>query len=156
MAAANATRRQWGAARASIGPNAAPDALDQMILWRINDSRYTDRKNIVKGKPMQRQWTIEARADFADPEKNDAITIAVQRFAVALNATLVLIKDNGQSPQVVCYSDDFFTGHEDIALIEDKLGKAIADNSETTQTMDVSDEMLQAMRDIQHDKAEKA
>ena len=105
---------------------------------------------------MQRQWTIEARADFADPEKNDAITIAVQRFAVALNATLVLIKDNGQSPQVVCYSDDFFTGHEDIALIEDKLGKAIADNSETTQTMDVSDEMLQAMRDIQHDKAEQS
>ena len=27
---------------------------------------------------MQRQWTIEARADFADVEKNAAITEAVQ------------------------------------------------------------------------------
>ena len=104
---------------------------------------------------MQRQWTIEGRADFADPEKNEAITKAFQNAAVMLNATLILIKDNGQSPQVVCYSDDFFTGHEDIALIEDKMGKAIADSPDT-QSLDVSDEMLQAMRDIQHDKAEQS
>ena len=156
MAAANATRRQWGAARASIGPNAVPDALDQMILWRINDPRYTDRKNIVKGKPMQRQWTIEARADFADVEKNAAITEAVRQHAVALNAILVLIKDNGISPQVVCYSDDFFTGHEDINLMENKLGAAIMESGDLAAPMPVSDEMMQAMRDMTHDKNEKS
>lgn len=100
---------------------------------------------------MQRQWTIETRADFADPEKNEAITEAVRLHAVALQATLVLIKDNGVSPQTVCYSDDFFTGHEDIALMKNTLGEALKeDNSEP---LAVSDEMMQALRDMQHDKA---
>ena len=100
---------------------------------------------------MQRQWTIEARVDFADVEKNDAITTAFRNAAVMLNATLALIKDNGIAPQVVCYSDDFFTGHEDIALMEDKLGKVIA--ASDGETVVVSDEMMQAMRDMQHDKS---
>lgn len=109
---------------------------------------------------MQRQWTIEVRADFADPDKNDAITEAVRQHAVALNATMVMIKDNGISPQTVCYSDDFFTGHEDITLMEDKLGKAkalaaSAGEDTPSETMAVSDEMMQAMRDMQHDKNNK-
>ena len=104
---------------------------------------------------MQRQWTIEARADFADPEKNEAITEAVRQHAVALNATLILIKDNGISPQVVCYSDDFFTGHEGINLMENKLGAAIMESGDLAEPMQVSDDMMQAMRDLEHDKNNK-
>lgn len=149
-----ATRQQWGAARASLGPVCrSPEVLDQMIIWRMDDPRYTSRK---KGKTMQRQWTIEARADFADPEKNDAITEAVRQHAVALNATLILIKDSGISPQVVCYSDDFMIGHEDINLMDNKLGAAVMEQGDlAAPAMEVSDEMLQAMRDMQHDKNEK-
>jgi len=73
---------------------------------------------------MQRQWTIEARADFADPRRNNEITELVRQHAVALNAMLALIKDNGVSPQVVCYSDDFSPGMMDIALLENTLGKS--------------------------------
>jgi len=101
----------------------------------------------------QRQWTIEARADFADPEKNEAITEAVRRAAVHINATLELLSD-GQKPQVVVYSDDFFTGHKDIALLPDTLGKAIQDHG-GEEPEKVSDELLQAMRDLQHEKNEE-
>ena len=103
---------------------------------------------------MQRQWTIEVRADFNDTEKNEAITECVRQHAVAINATVVLIKDNGQVPQTVCYSDDFFTGHEDIGLLENKLGKVLDAQTEETG-LAVSDEMMETMWDMQHDKNEK-
>lgn len=107
---------------------------------------------------MQRQWTIEARADFQDQEKNDAITEAVRVAAVHINATIALLAD-GIKPQVVAFSDDFFAGHDDIALLEDKLGKAIADHEDKVgDDAPVSSEMMDAMRDMQHDKnnADKA
>jgi hypothetical protein len=118
----------------------------------MNDPRYTDRDNQVKGIQMQRQWTIEARADFADQEKNEAITEAVRRAAVHIYATIALLAD-GIKPQVVAFSDDFFTGHDEIDLMEDKLGKAIEDHGDTVGgEAPVSEEMLSALRDMQHDK----
>lgn len=131
---------------------ANPDVLDQVILWRMADPRYTTRENRVKGLTMQRQWTIEARADFADADKNEAITEAVRRAAVHINATLALLSD-GQKPQVVAFSDDFFAGHAEIALLEDQMGDAIAKHDDIGETAEVSNEMLQAVRDMQHDKA---
>lgn len=129
---------------------ADPDTLDQIILWRMNDPRYTERNTHVKGLPMQRQWTIEARADFADAEKNDAITEAVRRAAVHINATLNLISD-GQKPQVVAFSDDFFAGHQEIALLEDTIGKGLKEHGDKVAEAPVSDEMMQAVRDMAHD-----
>lgn len=99
---------------------------------------------------MMRQWTIEARVDFADQEKNDTITEAIRRAAVHVNATIALLSD-GQKPLVVAFSDDFFAGHAEIALLEDTLGKAITSEDVGTEAP-VSDEMLAAMRDLQHDK----
>lgn len=131
---------------------ANPNALDHLILWRMSDPRYTDRNNRVKGLTMQRQWTIEARADFADAEKNEAITEAVRRAAVHINATLALLSD-GQKPQVVAFSDDFFAGHAEIALLENKLGDALKAHDDIGAEGEVSDEMLQAARDMLHDKA---
>lgn len=99
---------------------------------------------------MQRQWTIEARADFADQEKNDVITKAVQQAAVHIHATIALLAD-GIKPEVVVFSDDFFHGHEDISLLPDTLGAALADHG-GTQSESVSEELVQAARDMQHDK----
>jgi hypothetical protein len=126
---------------------ANPDALDKLIIRRMDDPRYTQQEVTI-----QRQWTIEARADFADQEKNDAISEAVRRAAVHINATIALLAD-GIKPQVVAFSDDFFAGHEDIALMPDSIGAAIAEHAEDVGgEAPVSDEMLQAMRDLQHDK----
>lgn len=129
---------------------AHPDILDQVIIWRMNDPRYTDRETHMKGLAMQRQWTIEARADFADPEKNEAITEAVRRAAVHINATLMLLSD-GQKPQVVAFSDDFFAGHAEIALLEDTISKGLELHGADTTDGEVSDEMLSAVRDMHHD-----
>lgn len=102
---------------------------------------------------MQRQWTIEARADFADTEKNEAITQAIREAAVHVHAVMSLLSD-GQKPQVVCFSDDFFEGHAEIALHEDKLGKAIETHSDVMGSGGVSDELLQAAAELQHDTNE--
>lgn len=131
-----------------------PSVIDDLIVWRMNDPRYTKRDNQLKGLPMQRQWTIEARADFADADKNEAITEAVKRAAVHINATIALLAD-GQKPQVVAFSDDFFAGHTEINLLEDTIGKGMAEHADL-QEGGVSEEMMQAMRDLRHDKnAEK-
>lgn len=152
---AKPNRQAWGAAHTVPDILGNPDVLDKVILWRMNDPRYEDRATRVKGLSMQRQWTIEARADFADQEKNDAITESVRRAAVHINATIALLAD-GIKPQVVAFSDDFFAGHEDIALLEDKLGKALEEHGETVgEETPVSSEMMQALNDIQHDKNNK-
>lgn len=130
---------------------ANPDVLDRLIIWRMDDPRYTTRDK-EHNHNVQRQWSIEARADFADQEKNDAISEAVRRAAVHINATIALLAD-GIKPQVVAFSDDFFAGHEDIALMPDSIGAAIAEHAEDVGgEAPVSEEMLQAMRDLQHDK----
>lgn len=147
-----ANRLAWGAAHTVPDILGNPDVLDKVILWRMNDPRYEDRTTRVKGLSMQRQWTIEARADFADQEKNDIISNAVRVAAVHINATIALLAD-GIKPQVVAFSDDFFAGHQEIALLEDTLGRAIADHADKVgPEAPVSDEMMQAMRDMQHDK----
>lgn len=149
-------RRAWAAARMSAQPLdpdklSDHDVLDQMVVWRMNDPRFTDRTNQVKGIAMQRQWTIEARADFADPDKNEAITKAIREAAVHVHAIMALLSD-GQAPQVVCFSDDFFDGHQEIKLHEDKLGKAIAEHGDQMGGGQVSDELLAAAAEMQHDK----
>lgn len=78
---------------------------------------------------MQRLWTIEVGADFTDREKNDATDEAVRRAAVHIYATVALLSD-GIKPRVVAFSDDFFTGHRDIALLDDTLGKALQTNDD--------------------------
>lgn len=123
-----------------------PDVLDKVIEGRLGDPRYS--YNTTKDTTMQRQWTIEARADFADKDKNDAIDQAFKVAAAHINATMALLND-GQKPQVVCFSDDFFSGHQDIDWLGDPLGKAIAAHSNTLgDTPEVSDEMMQTLRDM--------
>jgi hypothetical protein len=97
---------------------------------------------------MQMMWTIEAKADFADPEKNAAIAEAIRQHAVALHATLSLIKDNGVSPQVVCFSDDWFHGHSDISLMKNTLGGVTEGQPGLAEQDEVSDELAAAAREL--------
>ena len=148
----------WAGARLSAKTTrdddpANPEIVDRLVIWRMSDPRCVDRTNRVKGQKMQRQWTIEARADFNDPEKNEAITTAIREAAVHVHAVMALLSD-GQKPQVVCYSDDFFNGHADIALHEDKLGKAIQEHGDNVGSGNVSNELLQAAAEIAHEKNE--
>lgn len=94
---------------------------------------------------MQRQFTIELRVDYADPEKNDAMRTALQAAARHVYATATLLAETVK-PQIAIFSDDFFAGHEQITLLEDTIqaGKEqIGDTKEDAP----SDELIQAMRD---------
>lgn len=132
----------------NLDGHAHPDVLDQKIIWRLADPRYMTRQD-MKGKHMQRQWTIEARADFDDPDKNEVITKAIQQAARHVHATLALLADS-QQPQVVAFSDDFFSGHQEISLLEDVIGKGLAVSTEVEAP--ISSELLEAARELQHDK----
>lgn len=139
---------------------AYPDAMDKLIKWRMGDPRYQDklmskeyRELWEKEIKMQRQWNIEARADFEDPDKNEVITEAIRRAAVHVNATIALLlqaEGHGQKPKVVCYSDDFFDGHVDIALLDDTLGRALADH-EATEQESISPELIAAAKEMSGD-----
>ena len=123
------------------------DVMDKLILWRMGEPRYRYK---MKESVMQRQWNIEARADFEDADKNEVITEAIRRAAVHVNATIALLLQadgHGQKPEVVCYSDDFFAGHQDIALLEDTLGKALVDHDSTEQDS-VSAELIAAAKEM--------
>ena len=96
----------------------------------------------------QRQWTIECRADYADTGKNEAVTQAIRDAAIHLHALLRLIDDQSTA-QVVCFSEDFFSGYQEIALHaakNDKLGSAVKEYGDKYDTTEISDEMLAALR----------
>lgn len=90
----------------------------------------------------QRQWTIEARADFAGADKNEAISEAIRQAAIRVAATISLLQD-GVKAQVVAYSDDFFHGHEDIALFAEKVK---IEDIKAGEDEGVSDELMAAAR----------
>lgn len=73
---------------------------------------------------MQRQFTIELRVDYADNEKNVSMQESVQRAARHMLATAALLAD-GVKPQIAAFSDDFFTGHKEISILEDTIAKGL-------------------------------
>lgn len=92
---------------------------------------------------MQRQFTFELRVDYADNEKNEVMRQAFQRFGRNVYATASLLSD-GIKPQVALFSDDFFDGHMDIALLEDTVAQGEAEiGGEDTA---VSAELLEACK----------
>ena len=94
----------------------------------------------------QRTWSIEARMDFADMDKNAEIDELVRRLAVQLSANLSLLADGGQKPHVIAHSDDFFGDTKHISL----WGEAHPEIVGTAENTDeVSEEMLEAMREMQ-------
>lgn len=100
---------------------------------------------------MQRQWTIEARADFTDPDKNAVITKAIQEAAVHVYAQLALLSD-GVQPEVAAFSEDFFAGHEQISLLEDSIGKAKGVDIGGDDDFGLTDELTKAAAELKSRK----
>ena len=99
----------------------------------------------------QQQFTIEIRVDYNDPEKYAAMRTACRTAAQHLYATAELISDKTK-PQIAIFSDDYFEGHKDIDLLDNKIDQGIAALEAAGQdTADgntgVSDELLDALRD---------
>lgn len=92
---------------------------------------------------MQRQFTIELRVDYADNEKNAAMQEAVQRAARHVLATAALLAD-GVKPMIAAFSDDFFTGHKEISVLEDTIAKGQAQIGSTAEDS-VSSELTSAL-----------
>ena len=100
----------------------------------------------------QCQWTIEIRAHCDDAERQ-ALTETISRLARHADATVKLLPNAGAMvPEVVAYGDDFFVGHFDVGLLQDTIGEAIASH-DLGKDEGVSDELLQAARDMAHDKS---
>lgn len=107
---------------------------------------------------MQRQFTVELRVDYADEGKNHAMQEAVQRAARHVLATAALLAD-GVKPQIAAFSDDFFTGHKEIAVLEDTIAKGqaqLADLGGSGGDTPVSSELLTALADTSAEKATSA
>lgn len=94
---------------------------------------------------MQRQFTIELRVDFADSEKLGPLKQVLQQAARHSFATAQLLSDNPKTTQVAIFSDDFFSGHEEIKLLDDVIQQGldqVGDNKET-----ISSELMGALKD---------
>ncbi len=124
--------------------------LNAYIAWAFNSPRvWKEFKWQVKGKTMaQQEWTIQARVDCG-PDEQVAIKVAVQRLARHLLTQISLSPTLRGKVQVVCYSEDFFNGHQDIALIDDTVSEAISGLPDGHQDEGVSRDLLDAVRDLQ-------
>lgn len=96
---------------------------------------------------MQRQFTIELRVDFADPEKLGPLKQVLQQAARHAFATAQLISDNPKSTQVAIFSDDFFTGHEEIKLLDDVIQNGLDAQGQESGSEGISSELAGAMTD---------
>lgn len=118
-----------------------PDALDRKIEWKLASPAYVTKTRLFGQQdyietmrsehPMQRQFNIELRVDFADPEKNEAIKKIATLAARHLYTNASLLAD-GIKPMIAVYSDDWFAGHEQVKLLDD----LIADGKQMTGTDD--------------------
>jgi hypothetical protein len=118
------------------------EVLDKYLRWRQGDPRFMTKRD-QRRSTMQRQFTIEIRVDYADNAKNDTMKTAMQAAARHVYATAVLLAD-GVKPQVAIFSDDFFTGHEEIALLEDTIAKGIEAIDAANDQEQISGELLAA------------
>jgi hypothetical protein len=120
------------------------DGLDKLIEWKVY--QYLGHKEAIeRGEPvMQVQVTIELRCDFEDKDKVAVLIEAAQTSARHMLATASLLSDKTK-PQIVVFTDDFFSGHKDIPLFADKIaqGEKLLESGQDTA---VSDEMLAAMK----------
>jgi hypothetical protein len=121
------------------------DELDQIIEWKAGSIavlKHYKLDTITRGAHMQRQFTIELRVDFADPEKLGPLKNVLQQAARHAFATAQLISDNPKSTQIAIYSDDFFSGHETIALLEDTIQQGLdATGEDSSGSESISSEL---------------
>lgn len=93
---------------------------------------------------MMKKWVIEVTANFADKDKYPVIDQLARTSAANLFAAVVLIAD-GQKPDVICYSDDFYDGRNELDVFATPVTAPVP----RVGTVDAgfSDEFLKAMED---------
>lgn len=95
---------------------------------------------------MQRQFTIELRVDFADQGKLGPLTQVLQQAARHAYATAQLLSDNPKSTQIAIFGDDFFSGREEISLLDDVIQQGLdATGEETSGSDTISSELMGAV-----------
>jgi hypothetical protein len=115
---------------------------------KLNVSAWkTSWKIIKKEQAMQRQFTIEIRVDCPDEDK-------LESFREVIRGAGQLVYSNAQllgsqtKPQIAIYSDDFFDGHKEIDLFQNRVQEGLTQleaAGDTTQEEQVSDELLAAV-----------
>lgn len=125
------------------------EQLDQLIEWKAGSIKALKQyklHTITEGAHMQRQFTIELRVDFADQEKLIPLQQTLQQAARHALATARLISDNPKSTQVAIYSEDFFSGHQQISLLDDVIQQGLDATGETSSGADeISSELMGAL-----------
>jgi hypothetical protein len=137
----------YGQLSSFVGPD---DQLNRLIAWKSESISvlriYRLSTNITKGSTMQRQFTVELRVDFADQEKLPVLKKVLQQAARHAFATAQLISDNPKATQIAIFSDDFFTGHEEIKLLDDVIQQGLdATGEESSGADEVSSELMAAV-----------
>lgn len=128
---------------------ADPHAMDQLIEWKlgsITNLKRTRLDTIARGAHMQRQFTIEIRVDFADSDKLGPLKQTLIQAARHGYATAQLLSDNPKSTRVAIFSDDFFTGHQEIALLDDIIQQGLDATGEASGSEGVSSELMAAVQ----------
>lgn len=124
------------------------EQLGQFIDWQagaIGVLKHYKLDTITRGAHMQREFKIELRVDFADPGKLPEIAKTLKAAARHVLATAKLISDNPKSTDIAVFSDDFFSGREEISLLDDVIQQGL-DETDGTPTDQPSDELLNAFK----------
>jgi hypothetical protein len=124
------------------------DHLNKLIEWRsgsISVLRHYKLHTISRGAHMQRQFTVELRVDFADQDKLPALKQVLQQCARHAFATAQLLSDSPKTTQIAIFSDDFFSGHEEIKLLDDTIQQGLDQIEETSGAETLSSDLIGAM-----------
>jgi hypothetical protein len=136
-------------AEIEIFAGSTPD-LDNLIAWKAGSIavlKHYRLHTITRGAHMQRQFTIELRVDFADAEKLEPLKQTLRQAAKHAYATAMLISDNPKATQIAIYSEDFFTGNEEIRLLDDTIQAGIDATGQVSGDEGVSSELAAAVGD---------
>lgn len=143
-------------ARSSAMPKDQQEEYIDWLAGRIDVLKHYQHTWLnhdrMRGAQMQRQFTIELRVDFADPEKLPVLKQTLQQAARHMNATAQLISDNPKATKVVIFSDDFFSGHEEISLLDDVIQEGLDAVGGTSSGSDtISSELAMAAKGFNGD-----
>lgn len=135
-----------------ISTDAGHIALDRLIDWKMGSiataRKFRTASTAEEDKPhMMRQFTIELRVNYADNDKNDVMRSSCAAAARHMYATAGLLAD-GVKPDIAIYSDDWFSGRQDIELLEDVIAKGLAETAGTAPEDEgaISSEMMDALK----------
>lgn len=124
------------------------EQLNRLIDWKagsVDVMRHYKSAHAINWREehrhMQRQFTIELRVDFEDSGKLQPLKEVLQQAARHAYATAQLISDNPKSTQIAIFSDDFFSGHEEIKLLEDTIQQGLDQIGESSGADSVSSEL---------------